>query len=151
MSRTCATCVRERNSTWRKWTSWECGPRRSARGSLRFYSELGLNLFSPYPLSIDRNYDPALRERARALAAENRYDLAICDCAQMVRHVAGLDVPVKVLFQHNVEAQILQRHAEHSKGWLRSRYMKMQWQRMRRFEAECGHHFDAVIAVSEPD
>src|SRR5438128_4921781 len=67
--------------------------RESPRGSLRFYRDLAQNLFSPYPFPISRNYDPALRTRARALAAREGYDLLICDTVFMARHVMDLDVP----------------------------------------------------------
>jgi glycosyltransferase involved in cell wall biosynthesis len=125
--------------------------RESPRGSVRFYGDLAQNLFSVYPFPISRNYDPALRARAQALVAREPYQIVICDTVAMVRHTNDLDVPVRILFQHNVEAQILQRHAETASGWLRARYMALQWRRMRRFEADCGRHFNTVIAVSELD
>jgi polysaccharide biosynthesis protein PslH len=125
--------------------------RESPRRSLRYYRDVAANLLSPHPFTVGRNYDPALRERARALVRDEAYDLVICDTPQMARHVFGLEGPPKVLFQHNVEAQILRRHARTDAGRLRSRYMALQWRKMRRFESECGAHFDAVIAVSEPD
>lgn len=125
--------------------------RGSQRGSPRFYLDLAQNLFSRYPFPISRNYDPALRARARALAAREPYDLLICDTIFMARHVMDLDVPARILFQHNVESLILQRHAQVGAGRLRSRYMALQWRRMRRFEGDCGRHFKTIIAVSEPD
>jgi polysaccharide biosynthesis protein PslH len=125
--------------------------RESPRGSLRFYRDLAQNIFSPYPFPISRNYDPVLRARARALVAQESYDLLICDTVFMARHVMDLEVPARILFQHNVEALILQRHAQMGAGRLRSRYMALQWRRMRRFEAGCGRSFDTIIAVSEPD
>jgi glycosyltransferase involved in cell wall biosynthesis len=125
--------------------------RESRRGSLRFYGDLAKNLLSPYPFSISRNYDPVLHARARALVAQERYDLLICDTVFMARHTLDLKVSARILFQHNMEALILQRHAEKSTGWLRARYMALQAQRMRRFEEACGRHFDTIIAVSEQD
>ena len=125
--------------------------RESPRGSVRFYRDLAQNLFSSYPLSISRNYDPALRARARALIVREPFDVLICDTVAMARHTMDLKVPVRILFQHNVEAQIFQRHAQLGTGWLRSRYMGLQWRRMRRFEADCGRYFNTVIAVSEQD
>jgi glycosyltransferase involved in cell wall biosynthesis len=124
---------------------------QSRPGSWRFYKDLALNLLSPYPFTIVRNYDPRLAARAHALVESRHYDLVICDCPQMALHAMDLKGPVKILFQHNVEAQIFQRHAALSGGRLRSHYMGLQWKKMRRFEAECGKRFDAVIAVSEQD
>lgn len=125
--------------------------RESPRASLRFYRDLARNLFSPYPFSISRNFDPALRARARALVARESYDLVICDTVFMARQTMDLDVPARLLFQHNVESMIFQRHTQAAAGWLRSRYMALQWRRMRRFEADCGTHFGTIVAVSEQD
>ncbi len=130
----------------------EAIPKHDApRLSPAFYRDLSRNLLSPHPFAVARNYDPELKRRATELARSERFDLAICDTVQMARHVAGLDVPTKVLFQHNVEAQILERHARASSGRLRSSYMAIQGRRMRRFESGCGGDFDAVVAISELD
>jgi glycosyltransferase involved in cell wall biosynthesis len=125
--------------------------RESQRGSLRFYGDLAGNLFSPYPFSISRNYDPVLHARARALVGQEHYDLLICDTVFMARHTMDLEVPARILFQHNMEALILERHAQTSPGWLRARYMALQARRMRRFEGACGRHFERIIAVSAQD
>ncbi len=121
------------------------------RGQWRFYRDVALNLFSPYPFTVSKNFDPALRARAEALLDKKSYDLVICDFVQLARHAVGLpDVP-KVLFQHNVEAQIYHRHSLNDRGWLRRRFMALQWKKMRQFESQVGHEFDSVVAVSERD
>jgi len=124
--------------------------RESKRGSVRFYLDLIVNLASPRPFTIDRNFDPSLAERARRLHAKEKFDIVICDCVQMARHTETLQGAAKVLFQHNVEAQILKRYSENSKGPLAA-YMALQWKKMVRFESKVGSQFDAVIAISEPD
>ncbi|HET6572880.1 MAG TPA: glycosyltransferase [Fimbriiglobus sp.] len=121
------------------------------RGGLRFAAAAAANVLSVRPFSIDRNYDPRVREKVRESLAAEPYDLLICDTVQMARHTTGLGGPPQVLFQHNVEAQILRRHAEVSEGRLRRWYMRGQWRKMVRFERDQGRHFAAVIAVSEPD
>jgi sugar transferase (PEP-CTERM/EpsH1 system associated) len=123
----------------------------SRRGGARFYAEAAANVLSSRPFSVNRNYDAAVRERIEALLSRESYDLLICDTVQMARHVIGLGGPPQILFQHNVEAQILQRHAEISRGTAKRWYMRGQWNKMRRFERDCGRHFDAVIAVSQQD
>jgi len=121
------------------------------RGEWRFYRDAACNVFSRYPFTVAKNYDPALKARAEALLRETPYDLVICDFVQLARHAVGLRGVPRVLFQHNVEAQILRRHARTDRGWLRRRYMAHQWRKMRRFEAVAGRKFHAVIAVSERD
>jgi glycosyltransferase involved in cell wall biosynthesis len=124
--------------------------RESKRGSVRFYMDLLANLASPRPFTINRNFDPSLLERAARLHAKENFDIIICDCVQMARHTETLQGTAKVLFQHNVEAQILKRYSENSKGPLAA-YMALQYKKMIRFESKVGSQFDAVIAISEPD
>ena len=123
----------------------------SPHGSPRFLASAVANLASSRPYAIDRNFDPRLRERIRELVREEHYDLVICDTVQMARHTIGLDLPPTILFQHNVEAQILQRHAQVSEGSLKRAYMFNQFRKMEAFERDCGRHFDHVIAVSRQD
>jgi glycosyltransferase involved in cell wall biosynthesis len=125
--------------------------RETPRGSLRFYGQLALNLFSRFPFNVNKDYDPTLRRRAIDLLEREPYDLVICDFVQMARNAVGLPARAKVLFEHNVEAQIFKRHAETGGGPLRRLYMRHQWHKMRRFEAAAGRAFDAVIAVSRQD
>ncbi|HUG90530.1 MAG TPA: glycosyltransferase [Planctomycetaceae bacterium] len=155
--------------------------REAPRGGARFYRDLALNLGSRYPFNVNKDYDPRLRRRAAELLGgcvsergdrhpparvrsqaqsqhpgasllfRRPFDLVICDFVQMARNVVGLAGPPKLLFQHNVEAEIFQRHATNGGGWLRRKYMRLQWRKMRRFEAEAGRRFDAVVAVSERD
>lgn len=125
--------------------------RETARGTLRFCSELAANLFSPHPYNVDKDYDPALHSKATELLASGQFDLLVCDFVQMARNAIGLDVPASILFEHNVEAEIFRRHAEQDSGWLRRKYMGLQWKKMQRFEAEAGRQFDTVVAVSRRD
>lgn len=124
--------------------------RETSRRSPKFAWELLCNLFSKYPYNVNKDFDPRLRQRAIELTETSEFDLVICDFVQMARNVLDLKTP-KVLFQHNVEAEIFERHAVRDKGWLRRKYMGLQAAKMRRFEGEAGAQFDAVVAVSERD
>ncbi len=121
------------------------------RGGARFYAGVAANLVSQYPFTISRNYDPAVGAKIAELLAAEPFDLLICDTIVMARHTAGLTAPASILFQHNVEAQILRRHAEIAPGRLKRWYMWRQWRKMVEFEKNCIRQFDAVIAVSERD
>lgn len=125
--------------------------REVPRGSFGFYRDLAFNLLSRYPFNVSKDFDPALRARARELLLAEPYDLVICDFVQMARNAIGLPCPRKLLFEHNVEAQIFERHAQTDKGWIRRRFMGYQAGKMRAFEAWAGRQFDTVIAVSPQD
>lgn len=124
--------------------------KEAPRGSLRFYAELLANLFSRLPYNAAKDRDARLFERARKLLAAEPFDLVICDFVQMAGNAIGLPGP-KLLFQHNVEAEIFERHARQDSGWLRRLFMGYQAGKMRRFEGHAGRQFDRVIAVSERD
>ncbi len=55
-----------------------------------------------------------------------------------------------VMFTHNVEAEILQRHAAVAGGW-RARVWRREAAKMERFERDVLRRFDTVIAVSARD
>lgn len=114
-----------------------------------FFADLARNLFSSLPYAIARYRSDVLRAEVARLAFHA--DLIICDFLAPSQNVpSNLGVPT-VLFQHNVEATIWQRHASVAKDPVRRAYLRTQWRRMRRFESEECRRFDRVIAVSEAD
>ena len=121
------------------------------RGSFRFYRDLALNLFSIFPFNVNKDFDPRLRRRAKEFLDQEKFDLLICDFVQMARNCLGFQQTAKLLFEHNVEAQIFQRHADSDCGTLRRVYMQLQARKMRRFEKRAGNDFDRVVAVSHQD
>jgi len=122
-----------------------------ALGELKFYFSLALNMFSSLPFNVAKDNNPALRARAQQLAAEENFDLVVCDFIFMVPIAKGLDCRGSLLFQHNVEAQIFQRYVETASNGLRRWVMSRQWKKMIQFEKNAGQYFDAVIAVSDQD
>jgi len=123
--------------------------RAPTKMSLGFYAALLRNLFSPLPYAIARYRSPELREEVRRLSAST--DLIVSDFLFSSLNVPnGLPAPT-VLFQHNVEATIWQRHATVPQHPLRRSYMRLQWRRMQRHEARECRRFSHVVAVSAID
>lgn len=118
--------------------------------SAAFYVEALRNLFSTLPFPAQRCYDRRLKRRAAELLADGGYDLVICDFVQMAVNLPAGPTPPKILFQHNVEADVLSSYAASTTG-LRRAYAVLQGRRMARFESQTGRRFDAVIAVSRAD
>jgi glycosyltransferase involved in cell wall biosynthesis len=117
--------------------------------SAGYFADLLLNLFSPLPYAIARYASPELGARIRQLAPAS--DLIVCDFLMPSVDVpADLPAPA-VLFQHNVEAMIWQRHASVPQHFLRRAYMRLQWRRMLHYEARQCRRFAHVIAVSAMD
>ena len=122
-----------------------------AKGSLGFYAALLGNLVSPLPYAVAKYEVPALRTRLRGLCRERKVDVVVCDfLAPSINVPDDLGVPV-VLFQHNVEAMIWERHAQVATHPLKKAYMTEQWRRMRRFEAAECRRVSSVVAVSVQD
>jgi sugar transferase (PEP-CTERM/EpsH1 system associated) len=121
------------------------------RRSVRFFAELAANLVSPLPYAVSRYRSAAMRRAVVQAVGAGGVDVVVCDfLAPSLNVPDGLAAPT-VLFQHNVEAMIWQRHAEVAASALKKRYMHEQWRRMVRHEgAEC-RRFDHVVAVSPQD
>ncbi len=125
--------------------------RPPAKGSTGFWAALAGNALSSLPYAVARYRVPALTERLRAIVARGDVDVVVCDfLAPSINVPDDLGVPV-VLFQHNVEAMIWQRHAEVASHPVKKAYMASQWRRMQRFEATECRRFDSVVAVSAQD
>ncbi len=122
-------------------------PKRSAR----FFGELAANLASPLPYAVAKYRSAGMRREIERLVGRGDVDVLVCDfLAPSLNVPDGLPCPT-VLFQHNVEAMIWQRHTEMAAHPVKRRYMGEQWRRMRAFEASECRRFDRVIAVSEVD
>lgn len=125
--------------------------REPERASPGFWFDLALNAFSSMPFAIGRYRSPAMRSEIQRLVARGDVDVVVCDFLMPSQNVpGGFDCPT-VLFQHNVEAVIWERHTEVQANPLARAYFKSQWRRMVRFEREQCRRFDQVVAVSESD
>ncbi len=121
------------------------------RSSARFFLDLARNALSPMPYAIGKYASPAMERRVRQLVAAGGVDVLVSDFLMPSQNVPdNLPCPT-VLFQHNVEAQIWQRHTTVSTGAARQLYFRSQWRRMQRYEGATCRRFDHVIAVSEAD
>lgn len=112
-----------------------------------YFSALG-NLLDSRPLVISRWTTEPMRAKLRALLAGEAFDLVVCD---FLAPSANLDdLGNCVLFQHNVETAIWERHRDTATG-VKKRYFGIQASRMARYEGEVCRKVAHVIAVSEND
>jgi len=122
-----------------------------AKRTKGFYWELLQNLASPLPYAVAKYRSPAMTDALRRLVAEGDVDVIVCDFLFPSLNVpSDLGVPT-VLFQHNVEAAIWERHAQVASHPVKRLYMREQWRRMRAFEGRECRRFDKVVAVSRED
>jgi glycosyltransferase involved in cell wall biosynthesis len=120
-------------------------PRRSAK----FFLQLSANVLSPLPLAVGRYASEAMRKQIAAVLAAQAFDAIVCDFLSSAPNLP--DLSKAVLFQHNIESRIWQRHAEHAKDPLRRAYFGLQAQRMLRCEGEFCRRAARVISVSPND
>jgi sugar transferase (PEP-CTERM/EpsH1 system associated) len=123
----------------------------AAKRTPAFYLDLARNAVSSLPYAIAKYRVSGMRREIESLVRARQVDLVVCDFLFPSINVPDdLGVPT-VLFQHNVEAAIWERHAKVAGTSLARAYLRSQWRRMQAFErAEC-RRFDHVIAVSDLD
>lgn len=119
--------------------------------SAGFYYELGLNIGSPLPYAIQRYRSVAMQQAIRQELQESDYDVVVCDfLTPSVNLTMPIAVPT-VLFQHNVEAVIWQRHYKNETNKLKKAFFFSQWRKMLNYERKACQRFDSVVAVSDID
>jgi polysaccharide biosynthesis protein PslH len=130
----------------------ETVPWREARKySTRFYLELALALCSRLPYTVWKYRSRVMRSAIQNLLQADRYDLLLCDFLQPA--INCLDVPFrpKVLWQHNVEAVVMERQAANEVNPLARAYLRIEAGRLRRFEKNAARAFDHCVMVSDQD
>jgi glycosyltransferase involved in cell wall biosynthesis len=108
------------------------------------------HLLSGLPIPVASDWSDAGKTLVRKELSQ-RPDVVVFDFA----HAAVLapdviDVP-SLLFTHNVEAEIFQRHAAVASNPFKKKIWLNQFRKMRQFERSATRRFDSVIAVSNRD
>jgi polysaccharide biosynthesis protein PslH len=118
---------------------------------LRELLDYGLRLFSREPYNIAKYCRPRVRRELRKLLERESYDVILVDFL-----VASGAIPwnwpcPKVLFTHNVEAVIWQRHFEVAKNPLWKALCWREWKAMAGAERHYLQQADHVLTVSDHD
>lgn len=116
------------------------------RGALR----RALSLFGRIPVAVASDRSAAGRRAIADALESDAPDVILVDFPH-----AGVLLPdalpaASVMFTHNVEAEIFERHAKVAR-WLMRPVWRSQSKKMRRFEGDILRRFDSVIAVSKRD
>jgi len=120
------------------------------RSGARFYLDFLSSLTSRLPYAIWKYRSPSMQSAIGAELRDHDYDVVVCDFL-----VASINLPrishPSILFQHNVESIIWQRHFETERNLFKRALLWNQWRRMARYERDSCRRFDAVVSVSEID
>ncbi len=114
-----------------------------------FLGQLIAGVLSPLPVAVIRWRSQAMRREIERIDAQFHYDAIVCDFLFPAPNVP--DLSKAILFQHNVEAQIWRRHAEHAGNFLKKAYFQIQAKRMEAYEGQVCRKVKRVIAVSAGD
>ncbi len=114
-----------------------------------------VELLDARPANVAHDDTRAARQRVQQVLDQTAFDVVVYDFvhAAVLRPARRRTGPpaAEICFTHNVEAEILERHAQQAAGALLPRVWASQAAKMRRFEAAALRAFDGVIAVSERD
>ena len=121
------------------------------RYSLRFFARLALQLLSRYPVNALNDYSRPLERALLDELANANFDVLICDFVQSALLFHAVTGAARVLFQHNVESMIPERHMRSAGNPAMRLFWWLQWRKLLRFEAAECRSFDTVIAVSDGD
>lgn len=124
-----------------------------AKKSPQFFVALLKNfLFSTSPYILDRYRNADFSKKLVELDASGEFEVILCD---FLTPAINFDFDrlrtKKILFQHNVEAQIWKRLAEEQRNPITKLYFRDQYHRMHESERLLSEPFDGVITVSEED
>jgi sugar transferase (PEP-CTERM/EpsH1 system associated) len=123
----------------------------AAKFSAKFYFEIANNLVSNLPYALQKYVSAEMRETTEKLAAQENFDVVVCDFLTPAVNLPAKLNAATLLFQHNVEAMIWRRHFEIAASAPKKAFMKMQWRRMFDYEKRACQRFDWVAAVSKED
>jgi glycosyltransferase involved in cell wall biosynthesis len=119
------------------------------RSSWRILPQLIQGIFSPLPLAVSRYASGGMKTLVRERLAADAYDSIVCDFLACAPNIP--DLSNAVLFQHNVESTIWQRHVEQATSRIRKAFFKTQADKMMRYERSTCQASRFVIAVSTKD
>jgi glycosyltransferase involved in cell wall biosynthesis len=121
-------------------------PQRPAPG---FWLQASAAPFIRLPLAVSRYVSPTMQRRLEMLTKTNKFDAVVCDFLFAAPNIP--DLASAILFEHNVEALIWKRHADHASSRLQRLYFHNQHRKMRRYEGVACRAAKRVVTVSEDD
>ena len=122
-----------------------------AQNSYREYAAYAMNLVSGRPYSVTKYCQPHVAAELRRHLQEESYDVIVCDFL-LTAGVIPWDLPgPRVLFTHNVEAQIWERQFQVAGNPVWKAACYREFRTMARMERDYLRRADHVLAVSETD
>jgi len=123
-------------------------PSFAAKQGVGFYLRLIANLFSSYPYIVTSHYSQAFQHAMEKAIKVDRPDLIICEWTPYAQYVGSiLDIP-RIVVAHNIETTVWRRYWENEKNLLKRWYIKVQVEKLIRFEEATFASIDGATAVT---
>lgn len=126
--------------------------RFASKGSLRFFGEVIVNcLAGSVPYMAKKYRSRRASEWLDKALRETRYDLVVCDYLVSLVHVMGLrlpQMPPVLVFQHNVESLIWQRHVAAAGNAVKKIIFQRERDLTLRMEEQCATLAAGQVTVS---
>jgi glycosyltransferase involved in cell wall biosynthesis len=119
------------------------------RGSPSFALQAARNLLNRLPLAVSRYQSKPMKQTIAGLLQSGGFDRLVCDFLFSAPNIPSLKQAL--LFQHNVETTIWERHVDTAPDPLRGAFFRVQRDRMARYEGEVCRESGHVVAVSTKD
>ena len=119
------------------------------RGALFQYTRLR-HLLSPVPVPVASDRNPAATD-CIARALQDNPDVVVVDFIHTDVVMPDITDRPRVVFTHNVEAEIFERHYKVAEGLARRMVWRDQYRKMCRFERDVVRAYDQVVTVSQRD
>lgn len=110
--------------------------------------------FSSFPYHVQRFRSSVFETKLTDILSSNTYDVIqiegiyLCYCIPLIRKYSKAKISLRA---HNVEHSLWQDIAKHEKRFLIRQYLKIQTERLKKFELNQLHHTDVVVAITEAD
>lgn len=106
---------------------------------------------SPAPFGVTKFTSSEVQRLLAQWLNDRSFDVAVCDFLGPTLNFPDKRLTPVVLFQHNIESILWQRHAEHASNPIKRAAWKVEAFKMLRYERAAIGRFDHVIAVSDFD
>lgn len=109
------------------------------------------SLLAGQPFIIARDKSRPMHTTIAQLMARERFDVVHADQINMAQYALPLQGVRKVLDAHNAAWTIFHQMWRNAPPGPRKWALRIEWQKLKRYEGEVGRQFDAILAVSEED
>jgi len=126
-------------------------PRIPPKSGLFFYLRLLWNLFSPHPYIVQSLLSKQYAEQVQRQVDDFKPNVVISESTFYAVYFKPEWSCERVIATHNIESDIWRRYLQVESNLFKRWFIRIQWQKVARFEQTAMQNADAAVAVSEAD